>query len=77
MFDSARATYNPAEGLISAEDPGAEFFNSTFAIDFLSNGFKFRGFNTGSINAAGSTNIYIAFAEHPMGGSNISPAPAR
>jgi hypothetical protein len=77
MYDSARATYNPAEGILSAEDSGAEGFNPSFAFDILSNGFKFRGFNTGSINASGSTNIYMAFAEHPFGAANVSPSPAR
>ena len=77
IYDSARATYNPAEGIFSAEDPGQETFNVSLAFDILSNGFKLRGFNTGSINASGSTNVFMAFAENPFGGSGVSPATAR
>jgi len=45
-------------------------------IDMLSNGFKLREVSA-SYNATGSTYIYIAFAEHPFGGANVSPSPAR
>jgi len=45
-------------------------------IDILSNGFKIRGtesrYNNGSYQY-----FYVAYAEHPYGGANVSPSPAR
>mgnify|MGYP003656402420 CR=1 FL=1 len=46
------------------------------AVDFLSNGFKFRNAITDN-NANGSKYIYMAFAEAPLVGTNNIPANAR
>lgn len=46
------------------------------AFDLLSNGFKSRSTN-GSFNASAVIYVYAAFAEHPFGGGNVSPSPAR
>jgi hypothetical protein len=46
------------------------------AVDFLSNGFKARTGRAGA-NAAGSTYIYMAFAENPFVTSTGTPATAR
>jgi hypothetical protein len=74
--DVSRETYNQSitplhPNLASAESP-----DTSYAVDFLANGFKVR---TTAAAKNGSTNTitYAAFAEHPFGGSNVSPAPAR
>jgi hypothetical protein len=46
------------------------------SLDITSNGFKLR-FAGGEVNNTTNTFIFAAFAEHPFGGSNVSPAPAR
>jgi len=46
------------------------------AIDFLSNGFKWRNSNA-AINGSGSSYIYMAFAENPFVTSEGVPATAR
>ena len=76
MYDAARDPYNVAEKYLLADATNAEATFSTAKIDFLSNGFKWRGaVNFG--NASGGTYIFMAFAEHPFGGSNVAPVPAR
>ena len=53
-----------------------EYFNGNVGVqDFVSNGSKLRSQN--QIGDSGATYFQWAFAEHPFGGSNISPAPAR
>ena len=75
--DSARGTYNPvSNALIPNQTLGENAASSIYEIDLLSNGFKIRG-DMAAINASGQTILYIAFAEHPFGGSNVSPSPAR
>ncbi|WGL30776.1 laminin G domain protein [Synechococcus phage S-CRES3] len=76
LQDSARDTYNPVQNALKANLTDQEANNSIYAIDFLSNGFKIRTSNS-SLNQSGQTFIYIAFAEHPFGASNVSPSPAR
>ena len=75
MFDTARETYNPTDDVLYANLANAEAPNYT-PQDFTSNGFKIRTTAT-STNASGGTYIYMAFAEHPFGGANVSPSPAR
>lgn len=65
MLDSARNTYNVTNLVISAQSTNAESAQTT-PVDFLSNGFKLRNGTDGSINASGSTYIYMAFAENPF-----------
>lgn len=72
IFDAARAEYNATQmqvypNLTNAEDSGR-------TIDLLSNGFKIRDASPG-IN--GTAMVFAAFAEHPYGGSNVAPSPAR
>jgi hypothetical protein len=64
-------TENPSANTNNAENKA-----SAYAVDILSNGFKFRGTGT-QINESGSTYIYMAFAEEPLVGTNNIPATAR
>ena len=79
IVDSARSTYNPTQNTSTLEpsDPGGEsnFTGRYWNGDILSNGWKYRG--TQQYNASGRNYIYIAFAEHPFGGANVAPSPAR
>ena len=74
IFDSSRNLDNPANEVLQANEP-AQGNTGIFAVDFLANGFKVR--DSGGLNAGNNTLIYAAFAEHPTGGSNVSPATAR
>jgi hypothetical protein len=76
IFDTARNTYNPSSKLLQPNDTGVEIDSSTYEIDILSNGFKVRTSNA-RVNSSGDGLIYAAFAEHPFGGANVSPSPAR
>jgi hypothetical protein len=65
IFDNKRAAaFNQIAVRIEADNSDAENATSGCIIDFLSNGFKFRG-NFDNINAA-SLGIYMAFAEAPF-----------
>ena len=76
MYDATRDPYNVAGKYLLADTNAAETTYSTAKVDFLSNGFKWRGaVNFG--NASGGTYIYMAFAEHPFGGEDVAPATAR
>ena len=76
-FDSARGPYNPNLADLSPNSTDPEYASTgTTDVDFLSNGFKIRD-DWAGFNNLGSTFIYVAFAEHPFGGSNVSPSPAR
>ena len=69
MLDAKRDENNPVENLLLAHSAGAEITASPPIFDFTSNGFKHR--STGSsVNASGSTYIYMAFAEQPFKYSN-------
>jgi hypothetical protein len=64
--DSVRGTYNVNDYFIRPNTNDEETVaDSTFAIDFLSNGFKLRGTWQGQ-NASGGNLIYAAFAETPF-----------
>ena len=77
IIDTARNSYNPCQTMLYPNLSNAEYtYSGTDAIDVTANGFKIRYANTG-MNTAGVTYIYMAFAEHPMGGSGVSPATAR
>jgi len=76
IYDNKRNTYNPVDNHLEANQSLAEDGDSRInPIDFLSNGFKIRQ----SYAEVGSNTTYIfaAFAEHPFGGNNVSPATAR
>jgi hypothetical protein len=74
IVDAARSTYNPTIGWLIPNAPDSEP-PASLGVDFLSNGFKIRA--TGNPNNSGVSILYMAFAESPFGGSNVSPAPAR
>jgi hypothetical protein len=42
-------------------------------MDFLSNGFKIRTTNSDS-NKSATTIVYMAFAEYPFGGEDVTPS---
>jgi hypothetical protein len=44
-------------------------------MDFLSNGFKVRT-NLSAFNVSGEIIIFMAFAEYPFGGTDVTPATA-
>jgi len=76
LSDSKRTTHNP---VVAALTPDQNYVENTtldqVGIDFLSNGFKFRGAND-TQNGAG-TYVYAAFAEHPFVSSEGIPCTAR
>jgi len=65
IMDAARSDYNVADDQLYADLSNAESTTSSRGIDFLSNGFKIRGDNSG-INASGGTYVYVSFAESPL-----------
>ena len=73
MHDTTRMPYNPAPNELLANSTLAE--GSSYPLDILSNGFKWRS-ASGEVNT-GPLYIFAAFAEHPFGGSGVSPATAR
>jgi hypothetical protein len=62
IHDAARNTYNTTNSRVWANSSSAEV-TSTYDIDLLSNGFKFR---TSSHNESGGTYIGFAVAENPF-----------
>jgi hypothetical protein len=76
IYDAKRDTYNVCYKKLLANGADAEYTDQFNHIDMVSNGFKPRT-GTGGNNASGGTYIYIAFAEHPFGGSGVSPVTAR
>ena len=77
MMDNKRPTSggNPNNARLFADVSNVESTTSNM-IDMLSNGFKVRTSDTDH-NASGDTNIYMAFAEAPLVGSNGVTAKAR
>ena len=74
IFDNKRPGYNETNARLRANDNTAES-TSDAGVDLLSNGFKCR---LGSeFNADGTTNVYMAFAEHPFVSSRGVPVTAR
>ena len=76
MLDNKRNTYNPVNTRLTAEGNYADDTGSSYAIDFVSNGFKLRT-NSNPNDGSGNTYIYMAFAENPLVGTNGVPATAR
>ena len=64
IFDNKRNPFNLVDEFLIANSANAEATGSALNLDFLSNGFKFRGTDGGS-NTSGSDYIYMAFAEQP------------
>jgi hypothetical protein len=79
IVDTERSPNNPTQSTqtLEAQDAGAEsnFTSRYWNGDILSNGWKYRGVQ--QYNATNRTYIFMAFAEHPFGGSGVSPATAR
>ena len=78
MVDNKRpADSNPVDDSLAADSTAAETTGNTdTSFDFLSNGFRTNG-NSGNNNSSGQEYIYMAFAEHPLVGTNNVPATAR
>ena len=76
LMDNKRETFNDgATNYLIANTSVAET-DSSFAVDFLSNGFKPRT-NSGGTNTSGATYIFMAFAEAPFVSSGGIPTTAR
>ena len=78
MMDNKRPTAapgNPNNARLFADVSNAENTSSNM-LDLLSNGFKLRTSDSDH-NGSGNTNIYMAFAEAPLVGTNNVPANAR
>ena len=79
LIDTARETYNVGWMDLYANSATGETVHSagtTNQVDILSNGFKIRD-SLNETNRSGDDLVFAAFAEHPFGGSNVSPATAR
>jgi hypothetical protein len=77
MKDVARDTFNPVEKNLAANSTNSEStWGTEYDIDILSNGFKMRD-ASGQTNGNGFGFIYMAFAEHPLVGTNNIPTTAR
>jgi len=79
IADSTRSPNNITKAFLSpnttaAEDTSGDATDAYF--DILSNGFKLRQ-DFSHLNASGSTQIYMAFAEHPFVSSKGVPTTAR
>jgi hypothetical protein len=75
MYDNKRATFNVNNKLLFADTSDAESTTGSGVVDFLSNGFKWRGTATGT-NGSGDSYIFMAFAESPFVNSNGVPTNA-
>ena len=72
MYDNKRLGYNPDAAVLYPNLTTQESVSDH--VDFLSSGFKLR---STSNNTSGVTYVFMALAEHPFGGSGVSPATAR
>ena len=75
VYDTARDASNVASAQLRPNLSSSEASGGTY-LDYLSNGFKLRNVANGG-NVNGGTYIYAAYAKHPFGAENVSPAPAR
>ena len=76
IFDNKRDPFNLVDEFLIANSSNAEATGGALNLDFLSNGFKFRGTDGGS-NTSGSEYIYMCFAENPFVTSTGIPTTAR
>jgi len=76
IMDNKRNTFNEMESRLFPNLDSAEQTQSTYGLDFLSNGFKLRD-TVSQSNGSGSTYIYMAFAENPFTTSTGIPTTAR
>jgi len=69
IVDTSRNTYNVIDNSLYPDTSGSEI-NTITDVDFLSNGFKWRGVLANETNVSGQVYIYMAFAENPFKNSN-------
>ncbi len=74
IYDNKRDPFNEMDNALFPNDTAIE--GDYDAIDFLSNGFKWRNSNA-AINNSGDTYVYMAFAENPFVTSEGVPATAK
>ena len=74
--DSTRNPTNQANNTLVPDENWVETTSDYYAMDILSNGFKFRK-NSPEINGSSTSQIFMAFAEHPFVSSEGVPATAR
>ncbi len=65
MWDNKRSAFNLTDKILYANGSNAEATATAESVDFLSNGFKIRGSNSG-INTHNQKYIFMAFAEEPL-----------
>jgi hypothetical protein len=65
IYDVKRETFNVMKSIFGANVADAEYYDSHYEIDILSNGFKIRG-QQPEINKSGDTISYFSFAESPF-----------
>ena len=76
MYDNKRDGINVIDKLLYPNGSDAEVTTGgSLMVDFLSNGFKWRG--TSAISNGSGNHIYMAFAEHPFVSSKGVPVTAR
>jgi hypothetical protein len=75
IWDSARGSINVVQRFLRPDESTAETNSSTYAVDILSNGFKWRAGDT-KINHTGDTYMYWAFGQSLVGSNNV-PCTAR
>ena len=70
IYDNARGTYNLNNAKLAAnlngEENNSTLGGTSLGMDFLSNGFKYRGDGGDNHNGSGYTYLYAAFSQHPM-----------
>ena len=77
MFDNKRQnSFNVVNGMLRPSATSVELDDSSVYVDFLSNGFKWKGNNAGD-NTSGGTYIFMAFAESSFVNSKGTPINAR
>jgi hypothetical protein len=79
LFDGARSTYNPVTATFPSNYTNPGSASGLAAVDFVSNGFKWRlgvGGSYPTTNYEDGIYTYAAFAEHPFGGSGIAQGKA-
>ena len=65
LWDNTRDPHNVATSMLRADTAQVEDTSSSYLVDFLSNGFKWRA-SDGKQNGSGSSYIFMAFAEAPF-----------
>ena len=75
-LDNKRDPINPLDTYLYPNLSNAEASDTSYHIDFLSNGFKFRGTQVNA-NQNGTKYFYFVWAEHPFVSSKGVPVTAR